>query len=81
MKTWIYKSLKKQGAYLYLAQKDGFQCLPGALQAALGNLQMIMSLDIQVDTRLALADSSHVLRDLQNQGYYLQYHDPHLNHS
>ena len=76
MQTYIYKSSRKQGAYIYLINKDDFKILPESLSQILGRLEFVMSLSVQSDTRLAQADSRLVIQELEDKGFYLQYHDP-----
>ncbi len=76
VQTYIYKSLKKQGAYIYLDKMDNFEVLPQPLLQALGKLEWVMNLKLEPQTRLALADARQVIADLQQQHYYFQYHDP-----
>ena len=72
MECFIYKSLRKPDAYLYLIDKDNFLCLPDELQKALGRLEWVMNLELYPEKKLALADSKIVINTLTEQGYYLQ---------
>lgn len=72
MKCFIYKSLRKDGAYLYLASKDGFSDLPDSLQTLFGNSEFVMELDLAVRKQLASADIRQVILQLRQSGYYLQ---------
>ncbi|MBF0266753.1 MAG: YcgL domain-containing protein [Gammaproteobacteria bacterium] len=72
IKSYIYKSLKKQDSYLYLIEKDKFDCLPYDLTKLLGKLEFIMPLDLDEHRHLAQADVLHVIEKLSNQGYYVQ---------
>ena len=72
MRCAIYKSLKKQDAYLYLADKDDFSRLPEALRELLGELAPVMDLDLEPERKLAQEDTAEVLRNLQVRGWHLQ---------
>jgi uncharacterized protein YcgL (UPF0745 family) len=72
MQCFIYKSLKKQGVYLFLRNHDDFSCLPEALQDSLGRMEFVFSLEITLERKLASADSVSVIKNLNKQGYFLQ---------
>jgi uncharacterized protein YcgL (UPF0745 family) len=72
MQCFIYKSLRKQGVYLYLRAQDDFSCLPKALQDSLGKMAFVFSLEITPARKLANADPVSVIKNLNEQGYFLQ---------
>lgn len=76
----IYRSTRKSDAYLYLARKDDFECLPDTLLQAFGAPEYSMSFDLTPGRKLAQEDSKAVLLHLQADGYFLQLprenHDP-----
>ncbi len=72
MQCVVYKSLKKQGYYLYLdAQKDP-ETLPEKLLELLGAMEKVMDLELAPERKLAQADVSVVLAQVHAQGFYLQ---------
>ena len=72
MQTYIYRSEKKADCYLYLSKpKDEFD-LPVPVSKTLGELNLVMELDIEVDTKLAQVDPEKVLSALREQGFYIQ---------
>ena len=75
MKTVIYKSSKKQDSYLYIEQEDDFSRLPEILISALGKLDLVMTLDLSSQKKLARADIKQVISALQQDGFYLQMPD------
>ena len=75
MKTVIYKSSKKQDSYLYIEQEDDFSRLPEILISALGKLDLVMTLDLNSQKKLARADIKQVISALQQDGFYLQMPD------
>lgn len=75
MKTVIYKSLKKQDAYLYIEAEDDFSRVPEALLNALGKLEKVMALDLSAQRNLARADIKQVMSELKASGFYLQMPD------
>ncbi len=72
MLCFIYKSHKKTDAYLYVVQKDEFSQVPEALMNMLGNLELVMELELDEQRTLAQADAAQVRQQLQQQGFYLQ---------
>ena len=71
MQCFIYKSLKKEGLYLYLDKED-FSTLPEALLASVGKLAFVMSLDLTPERKLAREDSRKVIASLKEKGFFLQ---------
>lgn len=69
---WIYKSLRKEETYLYLARPDDFARVPDELLNRMGRLQLVMDLQLDADTRLARADAREVISNLETRGYHLQ---------
>jgi uncharacterized protein YcgL (UPF0745 family) len=72
MQCFIYKSLKKDGLYLYMAKKDNFASLPEALLASVGKLVFVMALELTPERKLAREDSQKVLASLQDKGFFIQ---------
>lgn len=68
----IYKGPKKTDHYLYVEQEDDFSRVPQALLDFLGELQLIISLELGPERKLAQADAEQVRTALREQGYYLQ---------
>jgi uncharacterized protein len=72
MIAYIYKSLRKPDAYLYLREKDAFGIVPDLVRAPLGELVFVMSLELTPDRVLARANATVVRANLTERGYYLQ---------
>jgi uncharacterized protein YcgL (UPF0745 family) len=68
----IYKGPKKIDHYLYVESEDDFARVPSALLALLGKLELVMTLELDPQRRLAQADAGQVRRALREQGYYFQ---------
>ena len=68
----IYKSLRKQDTYLYVAGKDDFSQVPDMLLKLLGKLIYVMDLELSSGRKLAQEDVLQVMRNLQEQGWHLQ---------
>ncbi len=58
--------------YLYLAREDDFECVPEELLRRFGRPQRVMELELHEERRLARADAREVMRQLAENGYYLQ---------
>lgn len=68
----IYKGPKKIDHYLYVEEEDNFERVPEALLGMLGPLELVMSLELGPERKLAQADADEVRKALKEQGYYLQ---------
>ena len=72
MQCAIYKSLKKQDTYLYLAAKDDFSNVPEPLLKLIGEPVHVMDLELSPERKLAQEDPAEVLRNLHERGWHLQ---------
>lgn len=72
MNCVIYRSEKKQGAYLYLADEKSMDDVPEELINLLGRCVNVMQLDLSQREKLATEDISTVKQNLKEQGYHLQ---------
>lgn len=68
----IYKGHKKIDHYLYVEREDDFSRVPEALLSILGNLELVMTLELGPERTLAQADINQVRTSLREQGYYFQ---------
>ena len=69
---YIYRSLRKDGVYLFLDKEDGFDALPEALLKSVGKLEKAMELDIDPSSKLAYSTPADVLHNLKQQGFHIQ---------
>jgi len=72
MQCVIYKGHKKPDSYLFLEKEDDFSRVPEALIKMFGNLEYVMTLELEKELQLARASADEVMQSLQSQGYYLQ---------
>ncbi len=71
----IYKSTKKEGAYLYIPKKDDFSQVPDTLMSMFGKPSLVMM--INLDGRdLAQVDIEKVKQSLKDDGFFLQLPPP-----
>jgi len=72
MLTYIYRSEKKTDCYLYLDKPAASADLPMPVKKVVGDLVLVMELEVKLDTKLALSDPEKVLTALNEQGFYIQ---------
>lgn len=72
MKCLVYKGMRKQGTYLYVASAETLTELPKALLDQLEELQQVMDLDLTPQVNLAAADPATVMNSIESRGFYLQ---------
>ena len=72
MQCAIYRSNKKTDTYLYVQEEGNFSRVPADLLNLLGQLDLVMTLELTPDRTLARADPEQVRQQLDTQGYYLQ---------
>lgn len=73
MKTFIYKSTKKEELYLYIINKDDFSDVPQSLYDSMGREPVfVMELELSADRPLAREDVNKVMENLETQGFHVQ---------
>jgi len=72
MQCFVYASQRKADTYLWLAEHDGFEVLPDALNQLLGKLRFVMELVLDESRKLPVEDARQVLEHLRTQGWHLQ---------
>jgi uncharacterized protein YcgL (UPF0745 family) len=72
MQCAIYKSNKKSDTYLFVEKEDKFDRVPPSLLDMLGDIELVMTLDLDKRDKLAQADLNDVKKSLAEQGYFLQ---------
>ncbi|WP_418114005.1 YcgL domain-containing protein [Vibrio scophthalmi] len=74
----IYKSSKKEGAYLYVPKKDDFSQVPDQLMQMFGKPTMVMVVKLEGRT-LAQVNVEKVKQSMSDEGYFLQLPPPPKN--
>ena len=69
---WIYKGSRRAETYLYIPEEDNFQRVPKDLLDAMGTLELVMTLDVDEQRRLARVDVKEVIKSVSRAGYFLQ---------
>lgn len=72
MECFIYRSRKKNGAYLYLPREDDFSQLSEELLKAFGIPEYSFSFELSAGKQLALADVDEVIKGIEEKGYFMQ---------
>lgn len=72
MQCDVYKSIKKDNYYVYVMAGEGLEQVPSALLAKLAETELVMSITLTPDRKLAKEDAVLVLANLKRQGYHLQ---------
>ena len=68
----IYRSLKKDGMYLYVLKSDELERVPEGLLAVFGKPLLAFNLVLTPERKLQQEDIHQVLENLDKQGYHLQ---------
>jgi len=77
MKTYIYKSSRKDELYIYITTKDDFSSVPQTLYDSMGKEPVfVMELTLSADKPLARENVIKVIENLQEQGYHVQMPPP-----
>lgn len=71
----IYKSTKKEGAYLYVPKKDDFSQVPDTLMSMFGKPSLVMMINLD-GRELAQVDIEKVRQSLKEDGFFLQLPPP-----
>lgn len=68
----VFRSPQRDGMYLYVERREGLARVPEALLALFGRPQHAMDLLLTATRPLARVDVAEVLRQLDDQGFFLQ---------
>lgn len=68
----IYRCSKKEGMYVYVSKKEGLERIPAPLLKQMGETELAMTLLLTPEKKLARAQASDVLKEIQDNGFYLQ---------
>lgn len=68
----IFKSNREQELYVYVPQEQGVENIPEALLERMGQLSEVMTINISPDRKLARAEATKVLGEIDENGFYLQ---------
>ncbi|AQQ66911.1 hypothetical protein Mag101_04110 [Microbulbifer agarilyticus] len=68
----IYRSPREQEMYLYVQKQEGLARVPDKLQELFGDPVHVTTLILTPERTLARAEAETVIKQLQEQGFYLQ---------
>ena len=68
----VFKSSRQQEMYLYVEKSRGMEDVPEDLLARFGEPAPVMVLLLSPERKLARADVTEVLANIEKQGFYLQ---------
>ena len=72
MNCSIYKSARKRDTFLFVRNEKELSDIPDALLTLLGELEQVMILELHPKQKLARAEAGEVMRQIEQNGYYLQ---------
>ncbi|GHA82361.1 YcgL domain-containing protein [Cognatilysobacter bugurensis] len=72
MHAYVYKSLRKQGAYVFLAEREAFDRVPPPVLEQLGRLEFVLDVELTPGRKLAQANVDTVRENLVSRGFHLQ---------
>jgi hypothetical protein len=72
LKCEVYRSNRKEGAYIFVPDSEALEVLPDTLKARLEPLEQVMALDLAGRKTLAATDPTTVIDSIESQGFYLQ---------
>jgi uncharacterized protein YcgL (UPF0745 family) len=72
MKCAIYRSNKKELTYLYLPEADDLSRVPEALMNLISPVERVFEFDLTPERKLAQEDPVEVLKQINEQGWFLQ---------
>ncbi len=72
MHTYVYRSSKKDGLYLYLPKPIDECEIPDAVLLQMGEPELALSFLLNKERKLNQEDPATVLSNLQSQGFHIQ---------
>lgn len=72
MHVYIYRCKHRKETFLYLPEKDNFEEVPNSLLDMLGEILFSFDFDLDDNKKLIRAAAPEVIRNIQENGYFLQ---------
>jgi uncharacterized protein YcgL (UPF0745 family) len=80
MECAVYKSLKKDETYVFIQTTKLLSDLPDELIKVLGQAEMVMTLKLTPEKKMARGSAAEVMESINKQGFHLQMpENPQLN--
>lgn len=68
----VYKSLKKDETYVFISSATALSDLPDELMKVLGQTEMVMTLKLTPEKKMARGTASEIISSIEKQGFHLQ---------
>ena len=68
----VYKSQRKDETYVFISATTPFSGLPEELLKILGEAEMIMTLTLTPDKKMARGTAKEIIKSIKEKGFYLQ---------
>ena len=68
----VYKSNKKDETYVFIPTSTPLSDLPDELLKVLGQAEMVMTLMLTPEKKMARGTAAEVIKSIEEQGFYLQ---------
>lgn len=72
MKCSVYRSNKRDLTYLYLPESEDMTKVPEALLKLISPMERVLEFDLTAERKLAQENAADVMKQLQEQGWFLQ---------
>lgn len=72
MKCAVYRSNRKDLTYLYLPEAEDLSKVPEALLKMIAPMERVLEFDLTAERKLAQENAAIVLKQLEEQGWFLQ---------
>lgn len=68
----IYRSLRKDGLYLFVLEEGNFETVPENVMQHIGQMEKAMELELTPGRKLARGDATEVINNLKQRGFHIQ---------
>ena len=76
----VHKSLKKDETYIFIESTSSLSELPDTLTNVLGQTELVMTLNLTPDKKMARGTAAEIMLSIEQQGFHLQMpENPQLN--
>ena len=75
MKCFVYKGARQPDTYLFVERARDFSRVPKSLLTLMGSLNNVLKLELTPDLTLVRSQPKEIMRQLKDQGFYLQLPD------
>ena len=72
MQCYVYRSKRKQKTYLFIPRQGDFSEVPESLVKLFGEAEFSFDFELTATRKLVMADAAEVLRNINENGFFLQ---------